>query len=176
MKVCTLALLMGLASPLVAVAGGSPLAGTAFAEPSIKIGPPQLGGSRPLEKSTEAEAVRDYLHAWESFHTALGDNQATALDPDFVGTARDKLVETIAEQAKLGLRTEYQVISHDLHFTFYSPEGQSIQLIDTVEYDQQVFAGDKALAKQTVKAQYLVVLTPAEIQWRVRVFQAGPAR
>jgi len=174
MRVYWIGLAMSLVLPSIAGATGPAITESSFAEPSVKIEPPQLGGSRALEKSTETEAIHDYLHAWESLHVALSGNQAAALDPDFVGTARDKLAETIAEQAKLGMRTEYQVLSHDLHFTFYSPEGQSIQLIDTVEYEQQVFAGEKSLAKQTVKTQYLVVLTPAEIRWRVRIFQAQP--
>ncbi len=172
MRVLWVALVISLILPLSASATEPAVAEVLSAEPLVKLEPPQLGGSRALEKSTEAEAVRDYLHAWESLRIALGGNQAAALEPDFVGTAQDKLAETIAAQTKLGMRTEYQVLSHDLQFTFYSPEGQSIQLIDAVEYSQQVFAGDKALAKQTVKAHYLVVLTPAEVRWRVRVFQA----
>ncbi len=179
MKAYWITLILSFVLPLAASATEPAVSEFAVAEatitePSIKVEPPQLGGSRTLEKSTEAEAVRDYLHAWESLRIALGGNQAAALDPDFVGTAQDKLAETIASQIKLGMRTEYQVLSHDLQFTFYSPEGQSIQLIDTVEYSQQVFAADKALAKQTVEARYLVVLTPAEVRWRVRVFQAQP--
>lgn len=179
MRVHWVVLMMNLILPPAVSATGpaiteSPAAEVSKAEPSVKVEPPQLGGSRALEKSTEAEAVRDYLHAWESLRIALGQNQAAALDPDFVGTAQDKLTETIAAQVKLGMRTEYQVISHDLQFTFYSPEGQSIQLMDTVEYSQQVFAGDKTLTKQTVQARYLVVLTPAEVRWRVRIFQAEP--
>ena len=166
MRMRALALLAALALPCAAFA----------AEPSIKIEPPQLGGSRALEKSTGTEALRDYLHAWDTLQTALGENQANVLEPDFVGTARDKLAETIAAQVKLGMHTEYQVLSHDLRFTLYSPEGQSLQLTDTVEYSEQVFAGDKALAKQTVTSRYLVVMTPAEVRWRVRVFQAEPAR
>jgi hypothetical protein len=155
-----------LAMPLVATAE----------QPSVKVEPPQLGGSRALEKQTEAAVIRDYLQSWESFRTALNENGAGLLDPDFVGTARDKLAETIAQQIKLGIHTRYGDLSHDLQFVFYSPEGQSIQLIDTVEYDEQVLEGNKALTTQRVKARYLVVLTPAEVRWRVRILQAEPER
>ncbi len=143
-------------------------------EPAVKLEPPQLGGSRPIEKSTETAALRDYLHAWDSLRAALGSNQAAALDPDFVGAARDKLAETVAEQTKAGTTAGYQAVSHDIRFVFYSPEGQALELADTVEYEQQVFAGGKPVARERVRSRYLVVLTPAEVRWRVRVFQSEP--
>jgi hypothetical protein len=34
-----------------------------------------------------------------------------------------------------------------------------------------VFDHDKQLTTQQVHAHYIVVLTPAEVRWRVRVFQ-----
>ncbi len=144
-------------------------------EPSVKV-ERQVQGSRVLEKSTEAEAIRDYLQAWESMGAALNTNQAALLDPGFVGTARDKLAEAIAEQVKAGVRTRYQAQSHDLQFVFYSPEGQSLELVDTVEYEQQVLAADKNLTTGRVRTRYLVVMTPAEVRWRVRVFQADTGK
>jgi len=33
---------------------------------------------------------------------------------------------------------------------------------------------DKLQTTQQVRARYIVVLTPAEVRWRVRVFQAQP--
>lgn len=156
-----------LAMPLALWAGQS-----SVDQPSVEVEPPQLGGSRPLEKPTESAVIRDYLESWQSFRAALDQNQAGLLDPDFVGTARDKLAETIEEQARLGIHTRYQDRSHDLRIVFYSPEGLSIQMIDTVEYDEQVLDHEKVLATKRVRARYLVVLTPAEVRWRVRIFQA----
>lgn len=144
-------------------------------QPAVQIEPPSLQGSRPLEKQTESAVIRDYLESWQSFRNALDQNQASLLDPDFVGTAREKLADTIEQQAKLGIHTRYLDRSHDLQIVFYSPEGLSIQLMDNVEYDEQVFENDKLLATQHVHTRYLVVLTPAEVRWRVRIFQAGPA-
>lgn len=141
--------------------------------PSVKIDPPQLQGSRPLEKQTATAVVRDYLQSWKSFQQAMEQNRSDLLDPDFVGTARDKLTATIEGQAKLGIRTRYQDLSHDIQIVFYSPEGLSIQMIDNVTYTQQVLKQDKVLSTQTVHARYLVVLTPAE-RWSVRIFQAVP--
>ncbi len=146
----------------------------AAATPTVRIEPPQLGGSRPIEPSTQAEAVRDYLHAWDSLNTALDGNQTAALDPDFVGAARDRLAETIGEQSRLGIHAGYQALSHDIQFVFYSTEGQSLELLDTVEYEQQVFLEGKPVAREHIRSRWYVVLTPAEVRWRVRIFQAQP--
>jgi hypothetical protein len=91
-----------------------------------------------------------------------------------VGTAHDKLAETIQQQAASGLHTRYRDKSHDLKIVFYSPEGLSLQMTDNVEYDVQIFDHDKPLTTQHVSAHYIVVMTPAEVRWRVRVFQAQP--
>lgn len=150
----------------------APVAGLAYQEPSVRVEPPQLAGSRPVEKQTETSVVRDYLESWKSLDTALDQNQPALLDAYFVGTARDKLANTIEEQTKLGIHTRYQERAHDLQIVFYSPEGLSIQLIDTVEYEEQVLDKDKVLATKPVRLRYLVVLTPSEVRWRVRIFQA----
>jgi hypothetical protein len=141
-------------------------------QPSVQVEPPQLQGSRPVEKQTEAAVIRDYLESWKTLETALDQNQAALLDSNFVGTARDKLANTIEEQTKLGIHARYQARTHDLQIVFYSPEGSSIQLIDTVEYDEQVLDGEKVLTAKPVRERYLVVLTPSEVRWRVRIFQA----
>jgi hypothetical protein len=104
----------------------------------------------------------------------MRQNRADLLNEDFVGTAKDKLTDTIQDQAKLGLRTRYRDRSHDLQIVFYSPEGLSLQMIDTVEYDEQVLDHGKLLTTQHVRARYIVVMTPAEARWQVRIFQAEP--
>jgi hypothetical protein len=141
---------------------------------AVRVEPTNLQGPRPLVKQTETAVIRDYLQAWQSIGTALGQNRADLLDRDFVGTAKDKLADTIQEQAKLGLTTHYRDVSHDIHIVFYSPEGLSVQLVDKVEYDVQLLDHDKVQTTQRVSARYIVVLTPAEVRWRVRVFQADP--
>jgi hypothetical protein len=105
---------------------------------------------------------------------ALDRNRTDLLDPDFIGTAKEKLADTIREQGKLGIHTRYRDGAHDLQLVFYSPEGLSIQLVDTVEYDMEVLDRDKILATQHVRARYVAVLTPTEVRWKVRVFQAEP--
>ena len=141
-------------------------------QPSVRVSPPQLRGSRPMEKQTEAAVIRDYLQSWKSLQAAFDQNQATLLDTYFVGTAREKLATTVEDQAKLGIHTRYLERSHDLQIVFYSPEGLSIQLTDTVEYEEQVLDHDKVLATKPIRKRYLVGLASAEVRWRVRIFQA----
>jgi hypothetical protein len=141
---------------------------------AVRVEPTNLHGPRPLVKQTETAVIRDYLQAWQSVSAALEQNRADLLDRDFVGAAKDKLTDTIQEQARLGLSTRYQDRSHDLQIVYYSPEGLSIQLIDNVEYDVEILDHDKIQTTQRVRARYIVVLTPAEVRWRVRVFQGQP--
>ncbi len=143
-------------------------------EPAVRVEPTDWLGPRGLEKQTKAAVIRDYLKAWGSFSHAFEQNRADLLDADFVGLAKEKLEDTIREQAKLGIQTRYRDGAHDLHLIFYSPEGLSLQLVDTVEYDVQILDHEKALTTQHVRARYVAVLTPTEVRWKVRVFQAQP--
>lgn len=133
-----------------------------------------LRGPRPLAQQTATAAVRGYMESWSAMKAALEQNRPDLLDPDFVGTARDKLAATIGQQIKAGIHTRYQDRSHDLKIVFYSPERLSIQLVDNVEYVEQVLQGNKVLATKPMRARYIVVLTPSEVRWRVRIFQAQP--
>lgn len=145
-------------------------------QPSVKVEPPDLHGSRPLEAQTATAIVKDYIESWQSLRAALDQNDPSPLSDDFIGTAHDKLAQTIADQTKAGIHTRYVDHSHDLQVVFYSLEGASIEMTDDVEYDEQVLAGDKVLASETIQARYFVVLTPAEDRWRVRILQAEPAK
>jgi hypothetical protein len=141
---------------------------------AVRVEPADSVGPRALEKQTETAVIRDYLQAWSSLSNAFEQNRVDLLDRDFTGTAREKLAGTISEQAKLGIYTRYRDGAHDLQLVFYSPEGLSIQLVDTVEYDVQILDGEKAQTMQHVRARYVAVLTPTEVRWKVRVFQAEP--
>ena len=144
-------------------------------QPSVQVKPPDVHGSRPVEPTTGTAVVRDYLQSWQSMRTALDENQVGALDPDFVGTARTRLAHTIEQQAAIGIHTRYQDESHHLQIVFYSPNGLSIQLVDNVTYNEEVFdSKSQALASHRIHARYLVVLTPAANRWQVRILQASP--
>jgi hypothetical protein len=154
---------------LCAVVAASSGAGTAQAD--VRVEPVHLQGPRVLEEQTQAAVIRDYLQGWQTVGAAFDQNRVDLLDRDFVGTARDKMAEAIQQQSAAGIHTRYQDKSHDLQIVFYSPEGLSIQLIDNVEYSVQVLNRDKVETTQQVRARYVVVLTPTEVRWRVRVFQ-----
>jgi len=146
--------------------------GLIAAQPEVSVDTSQLKGPRPLEDQTKAAAIRDYLESWQEMNQALEQNEPGLLDEDFIGTARDKLADTIDEQAKAGIQTRYQDRAHHIQFLFYSPEGLSIELIDDAEYDVQVLDHDKPVSTVPVSTRYIVVLTPAEVRWKVRVMQA----
>jgi hypothetical protein len=143
-------------------------------QPTVRVEPTNLQGPRTLNEQTKASVIRDYLQAWQSVRVALQQNRPEILNRDFVGTAKDKLADTIQDQVTMGITTRYLDQSHDLQIVFYSPEGLSVQLVDNVEYEVQVADHGKPLTTQKMHAHYVVVMTPAEVRWRVRVFQGGP--
>lgn len=146
-----------------------PLSG--FEQPAVRVSA-DAAGPRRLETQTQTAVVRDYLQAWQSLNRALQENRADLLDASFVGVAKDKLADTIRGQQELGMKTRYRDLSHDLNIVFYSPEGLSVQLLDTVEYEVQVVDHEQVMATQRVRSRYVAVLTPTEVRWKVRVFQA----
>jgi hypothetical protein len=158
-----------------AVAGGCLLATLllcGFDQPSVRVEPVDPSSPRTPEDQTQQAVVRDYLLAWQTLGNALQSNRPDLLDAAFAGIAKDKLADTIAEQEKLGLQTHYVDRSHDLKLVFYSPEGLSIQLLDTVEYDVEVRDHDKLVGTRHVRTRYVAVLSPTEVRWKVRIFQA----
>jgi hypothetical protein len=155
---------------LCAVAAAGMSAG--LAQATVHVGAPDVTGTRPLQEQTATAAVRNYLEAWESLKTALGQNRVDVLDRDYVGTAKDKLSDTVRQQDAAGIRSNYQDLVHDIKIVFYSPEGLSLELTDRVEYEVQVVDHDKSVVTKKMGARYLVVMTPAETRWRVRVLQA----
>ena len=107
-------------------------------QPTVHVEPTDAVGPRTLEKQTETGVIRDYLQAWRTLSNAFDQNRSDLLDQYFVGAAKDKLTDAIRDRAKVGIQTRYSDKAHDLQLVFYSPEGLSIQLMDTVDYDVQV--------------------------------------
>lgn len=144
------------------------------AQPVVHVLPSDLHGPRQLQDETATAVVRDYLESWQSLSAAMRQNRVDLLDRDFVGTAKDKLTDTMHQQAALGIHTLYRDRIHNIQIVFYSPDGLSVQLVDNVEYDERVVDHQKVLATQHTRSRYTVVMTPAETRWRVRIFQAEP--
>jgi hypothetical protein len=151
------------------------LAGFTFAadKPPVHVDVSKVG-PRQLEQQTQASVVRDYLDAWKTLRRALEENRTDLLDTAFVGTAKEKFADTIQQQRETGVKGVYLDASHNLEFGFYSPEGMSIQVIDTVEYDVEVTDQGHSQGTQHVRTRYVAVLTPTEVRWKVRILQAEP--
>lgn len=143
-------------------------------QPEVRVEPLHLHGPRELKSETAEAVVRDYLESWQSLRAAFEQNRTNLLTPDFVGTAAEKLSATVHRQVAIGIQTRYRDLSHDIQIVLYTPEGLSVQLIDNVVYDEQVVDNGKTLTTQRIRARYIAVLTPAELRWRVRLFQATP--
>jgi hypothetical protein len=156
---------------LIAVLGPV-IAAFAADQPSVRVEPPDLQGPRTLQDQTAKAAVQNYLDSWQSMSKALDQNRPDLLDWDFIGSAREKLAATIKEQSAAGVHAVYHDRSHDVQILFYSPDGLSIELTDTVAYDVQLFDRDNSVGTQRMHAKYLVVLTPTEVRWRVRILQS----
>lgn len=162
----------GFRTVALAAAIGAAIPALAGDEPSVRVEPANLQGPRHLQEQTANAALQDYIDAWQQMSKALDQNSADLLNRDFTGNAKDKLSETINQQRTAGIHTRYRDRSHDVKVLFYSPEGLSIELSDTVEYDLQLFDHERILGDQHFHARYIVVLTPSEVRWRVRIFQA----
>jgi hypothetical protein len=145
----------------------------AMGQAAVHVEPAHLEGPRILADQTATAVVKNYIESWQSLKVALEQNRPELLDRDFVGGAKQKLADTIQQQAKLGMKASYQDRSHDIQIVFYSPEGLSLELIDNVEYDVQVSDKDTVVTTQPVHARYVVMMTPTEVRWRVRVLQAA---
>lgn len=143
----------------------------AAAQATVQVDPAPAA-PRPLEPQTQKAAVRDYLQAWQAMQSAFSQDRADLLGSSFIGTALDRLSASIQQQSRLAMRTNYQDVSHEIHFLFYSPEGLSIEFTDVVKYNVQVFEHGRQIATRQESARYLVVMTPAEVSWKVRIFQA----
>jgi hypothetical protein len=135
----------------------------------------QNAAPRQVEDSTQKSVARDYAAAWQSMADALDQNRTDLLSANFIGTAGDKLTETIKQQQKVGLHQRYVDKGHQVDAIFYSPEGSAIQLRDTAHLEIQIMEAGKVLQSQDLTLHYVALLTAAENSWKVRVIEAVPA-
>ena len=131
-------------------------------------------GPREVEDTTQQAVARDYAAAWKSLSQALEQNRADLLNANFVGVAREKFGQAIADQQKNGLRSRYIDRGHNAQVIFYSVDGSSMQIRDTAEFEIQLLDGEKVISSETATINYVALLTPAENSWRVRVLEAVP--
>lgn len=131
-------------------------------------------GPRDVEDQTKDSIVRDYGKAWHSLEQALEDNRPDLLNADFVGYAQDHWLHTVKAQEAAGLSRRIVDQGHHLQVIFYSPDGSAMQLRDTAQLEIQYRDGSKVIHTEKLSAQYLVLMTPAENSWKVRVLQEIP--
>ncbi len=131
-------------------------------------------GPRELEEQTQKSIVRDYGRAWNSLQSALDNDDAGILQQYFVGVAKDKFTQAVAAQQKSGVRVRYQVRAHALQVVFYSPEGSAIEARDAAQLEMQVLDGGTVVHRENLTQAYLVLFTPAEDRWKVRLLEPLP--
>lgn len=130
---------------------------------------------RQVEDGTEKAVARDYTAAWQAMTQALEQNRADLLDPNFIGTAHDKLKETVQQQSQTGLHRRYVDRGHKVQAIFYSSDGSAIELHDTAQLSVQLLDGDKVVASKDLSQQFVVLMTAAENSWKVRILQEVPS-
>jgi hypothetical protein len=129
---------------------------------------------RAMEDLTRTAIARDYGRAWQNLSQAFETSSSQSLDAYFVGSARKDLGDAIESQQKSGLQSRYISPQHSLKVVFYAPEGDVVELQDTVHCTMQVADGKKVIDDHPVVLHYVVLMTPAADRWVVRQLQAVP--
>lgn len=131
-------------------------------------------GPRAVEPATAQAVQRDYTHAWQSLVSALEENRADSLSEDFVGDAQHQWREAIRAQQQNGLSRRIVDHGHQVRVSFYSQDGSSLEATDTADLEIEYRDGNRLLSTERVQARYLVLFTPAQNSWKVRVLQELP--
>jgi hypothetical protein len=105
---------------------------------------------------------------------AMDENKAALLSADFVGLAKERLAQAIAEQGKSGLKRRYIDHGHQVQVVFYSVDGSAMELHDTVRLEVQLLDGDKVVYSDQGTFHFLALMTPAENSWKVRLLEDVP--
>ena len=170
----TFAATLAIAAGSVWFAAGARIAMAAGNTPAISVDV-QNTGPRNVEDATQKAVERDYTAAWQAMTQALDQNRPDLLDANFIGTASDKLGETIQQQKKAGLHRRYIDLGHNVQAIFYSSEGSAIELHDTAHLRIELLDGEKVVQSEDATVQYVTLMTAAENSWKVRVLQEVPS-
>jgi len=130
---------------------------------------------RQVEEPTQQAILRDYAKAWSDLEQAVASNHSDLLDASFVGYARKKWGAAVADQARAGVSRKVVDRGHRLQVVFYSVEGSAMELRDSAQLEIQYLDGGKVLHSERVTAHYVVLMTPAENSWKVRLLQEVPS-
>ncbi len=127
---------------------------------------------REVNETVQQAIARDYSAAWRAMAVALAENNAAALNDNFIGFAQEKLTRRIQDQKQAGLRTRILDRGHKASAVFYSTEGAAIELEDTANLETQILDGDTVLYTERAQQHYWVIMTGAEDRWKVRVMES----
>jgi aminopeptidase N len=129
---------------------------------------------RQVEDTTASSIERDYAHAWSALSSALQANRAELLDENFTGAARDHWQHAIDSQRQNGLSRRIVDRGHHLRVLFYSLDGSALEAEDLADLEIEYRDGEKVLSSEHVTLRYLVLLTPAENSWKIRILEELP--
>ena len=131
-------------------------------------------GPRPIEQVTGANIARNYAVAWEALTKALEQNRAALLKEQFIGFAKDRLTQRIADQTRTGIHVRVVDQGHRLKAVFYSLDGAAMQLIDEAQIQTQVYDGSKLIYSDTAPHQYLVLMKDPPARCASSTLAMGP--
>jgi hypothetical protein len=130
----------------------------------------------PIEEFTGTTIARHYALAWHDLAGALESGRTDGLGDEFVGFAKNRLVQRIGDQNKTGVHVRIADHGHHLKAVFYSMDGTAMQLLDHAQIEIQIFDGDKLLDTQNELHEYLVLMTPGADRWYVRDLEELPGK
>lgn len=131
---------------------------------------------RPIEEVTGTTVARHYALAWRDLEGALESGRAGGLGEEFVGFAKDRITQRIAEQNQAGVHVRILDHGHHLKAVFYSADGTAMQLLDQAQLEIQTFDGAKLLDTQNASHQYMALMTPGADRWYVRDLEEVTAK
>jgi hypothetical protein len=132
-------------------------------------------GPREVEDTVQDSVRRDYAQAWQTMEAALQSGDASGLNQYWVGVAHDKLAQKIKDENQTKVKVHYQDKSHRLQAVYYPTDGAALLLHDNAEVELQVLDGGKLVHNETLHEKYVVLMTPGQDRWFVRVLQAVPS-
>lgn len=127
---------------------------------------------REVNETVQQAVVRDYSAAWQALGAALANNNAAALNDNFIGFSQEKLSQRIKDQQQAGLKTRIVDRGHKVEAVFYSPEGAAIELRDTATLETRILEGDTVIYSERAQIHYYAIMTGAEDRWKVRVLES----
>jgi hypothetical protein len=131
---------------------------------------------REVSDTVQQALVRDYSAAWQALAVALANNNAGALNDNFIGFAQDQLTQRIKDQQHTGLTTRIVDRGHNVEALFYSTEGAAIELRDTATLETQILDGETVIHSERAQVRYYAIMTGAEDRWKVRVLASAPGQ